>query len=83
MHEQPDVTHESGSFKVSRGNREALDGGQDARVSESGLGADDAVGDVMLQGRVFLLLDFLNGTVLSRIGVSPAQPISKTAVDVR
>jgi hypothetical protein len=65
-HKQPDMTHESGSFEVTRGNREALDGGQDARVGESGLGADDAVGDVVLQGRVLFLLDLLNGTVLFR-----------------
>lgn len=59
-----DATHESGSLEVSGGDREALDGGQDARVGESRLGADDAVRDVVLQRRVFLLLDFLNGTVL-------------------
>jgi hypothetical protein len=63
---QPHVTHESGSFEVTRGDGEALDGGQDARVGKSGLGADDAVGDVVLQRRVLLLLDFLNGTVLFR-----------------
>lgn len=68
-----EATHESGSLQVSRSNREALDGSQDARVGESRLGADDAVGDVVLQGRVLLLLDLLNGAVLWRRNVSPAQ----------
>ena len=67
-----DETHESGTLKVSGGDGVALDGCQGARVGESGLRADDGVGDVV-QGRVLLLLDFLDGTVLMEKHVSSAK----------
>lgn len=42
----------------------AADGAQDGRVGELGAGGDDAVGEAVVDGRVLLLLDLIDGTVL-------------------
>lgn len=60
----PAHAYEGGSFQFTGSDGVASDGAQDARVGQAWLRADDAVGDVVVQGRVFLLLDVLDGTVL-------------------
>lgn len=42
----------------------AADGAQNRRVGDFGAGGDDAVGDHVVEGRVLLLLDLIDGAVL-------------------
>jgi hypothetical protein len=60
----PSSTYKGGSLEFTGSDGVASDGAQDAGVGQLGLRSDDAVGDVVVQGRVFLLLDILDGTVL-------------------
>ena len=55
---------ESASFSLTAGDGVAADGADNRGVAKSGLGGDDRVGDVVVDGRVLLLLDLNDGAVL-------------------
>jgi hypothetical protein len=44
------VLDEGGTLKVTAGDGVAADGGDDGGVGQGGLGADDGVGDVVVDG---------------------------------
>jgi hypothetical protein len=49
---------------LARGDGVAADGADNGGVAQSGVGGDDRVGDVVVEGRVLLLLDLNDGAVL-------------------
>jgi hypothetical protein len=55
---------EGAVLKLARGDGVAADGADDAGVRELRLGSDDAVGDVVVDGAVLLLLDLELGAVV-------------------
>lgn len=56
--------NKGGSLKLAAGDWVETNGGEDAGVGQLGLRRDDRVGDVVVDGRVLLLLDLEHGVVL-------------------
>ena len=58
--------HKGASLQLPARDRVAAHGAQHARVRQLGLGGDDTVGDVVVDGRVLLLLDLDDRAILER-----------------
>lgn len=57
---------------LARGDGKAADGADNTGVADGGLAGDDRVGDVVVEGRVLLLLDLNDGAVVE----GPADNVS-------